>query len=176
MTVWIGCLFPWMVRKSRDVLGRKINSGWSWEPLSHHTWPFLLMLIHWYSEMYCKWFRKRTDGGIYSNLSGRKIMRTLIGMIHSCAGHNKQLCFHIEVRLRSFAAATVRSCFPLPVQFWRLSWGYEDVPVLSHGPVKLGPLFLGSMPPHKPLPEELYHAPLSLVCRQGTQGIIHSIW
>lgn len=105
-----------------------------------------------------------------------RIMRTLIGMIHSCAGHNKQLCFHIEVRLRSFAAATVRSCFPLPVQFWRLSWGYEDVPVLSHGPVKLGPLFLGSMPPHKPLPEELYHAPLSLVCRQGTQGIIHSIW
>lgn len=49
-----------------------------------------------------------------------KIMRTLIGMIHSSAEHNKQLCFHIWVRLGSSAAATVHSCFSLPVRFWRL--------------------------------------------------------
>ena len=56
--VWIGCLFPWMVRKSGDLLGRYLNSAWSWEPFSDHTWSFLQMLIHWYSEMYCKWFER----------------------------------------------------------------------------------------------------------------------
>lgn len=102
-----------------------------------------------------------------------RIMRTLIGMIHSHAEHNKQLCFP---SLSEAAAATVHSCFSLPVRFRRLSRGYEDVPVVpSHGPAKLGPLVLGRMPPHKPLPEELCRAPLSLVCRQGTCGIIHSI-
>lgn len=50
--------------------------------------------------------------------------------------------------------------------------GYEDVPVVpSRGPAMLAPLFLGSMPPHKLLPEELCHALLSLVCRQGGNNL-----
>lgn len=72
LTVWIACLFQWMVRKSGDLLGGNINSACSWEPLSDHTWPFLQMSIHWYLEMYWRQFRERTDGGIYANLPGRK--------------------------------------------------------------------------------------------------------
>lgn len=106
-----------------------------------------------------------------------RIMRTLIGMIHSSVEHNKQLCFYIGARPRSSAPPTVHSIFlSLPGRFSKFCQFYKDVPVvLSHGPAKLGPLFLGSLPPHKPLPEELCHALLTLVCRQGTQGIIHSI-
>lgn len=138
---------------------------------------FLQMLIHWYSDIYYRWFwEKHLWAFIQISQEGR-IMKTLIGVIHSSVKHNTQLCFHIGVRPQSSAAATVHSCFSLPVRFRKLSWGYEDVPVVqSHGTVKLGPLFLGSMPPHKPMPEELCHALLSSVRRQGTQGIIHSIW
>lgn len=103
-------------------------------------------------------------------------MRTLIGMIHYNTEHNKQLRSHYGARLRSSAAVTEHSCFSSPVQVLKVERGYEDVRVVpSHGPAKLGPLFPGSTPPHKPLPDELCHAPLSLVCRRGTRGIIHSI-
>lgn len=101
-------------------------------------------------------------------------MRTLIGVIHSGTEHNNQLCLH-PLRVQLCTAAFFFSLLYL-CDVCRLSRCYEDVSVVpSHGPVKLGPLFLGSTPPYKPLPEELCHAPLSLVCRQGTQGIIHSI-
>lgn len=74
-----------------------------------------------------------------------RIMRTLIGMIHSSAKHNKQLCFQ-----RSETAA-VRSCFSPHLQkVWRLRRDYEDVPVVpSPCPAKLGPLFFGRMPPRQ---------------------------
>lgn len=70
--LWVCLLFPWMVRKSVDFIGRHINTAWSWEPLSDHTWPFLQVLIHWYSAMYQKGFHEDTNGGIYLNLPRRK--------------------------------------------------------------------------------------------------------
>lgn len=101
-------------------------------------------------------------------------MRTLIGTIHPSAVHNKQLCFFH--RSNTAIVCGCAQLFFFTYKFEGLSRSYEDVPVVpSHGPAKLGPLFLGSMPPHKPLPEELCHALLSVVCRWGTQGIIHSI-
>lgn len=136
------------------------------------------ILIHWNMVMYCSASdsEKELMAFIPSCQEGR-IMRTLIGMIHSGSGTMSSCVLTCEWECDPVPAHGVQPWLSYLCRSAGWSHGYEDVPVvLSHGPAKLGPLFPGSMPPHKPLAEELCHAPLRLVCRQGTQGIIHSIW
>ena len=93
-----------------------------------------------------------------------RIPRTLIGVIHSCDRHSKQLCSHT-----GSATAAVRSCLSSPAQVLKVEprlWSCS--PLFGHtGPPSRGLCSLAALHPNKPLPEELCHAPLSLVCRHA---------
>lgn len=99
-----------------------------------------------------------------------RITRTLIGMIHSTAKLNYQLAFHID--------ATATDTFLYLRQDWMSSLSYEDIPVVpSHSSLPIwGLCSLATCHSTNHCPRNSDMLPLSLVCRQEKQGIIHSIW
>lgn len=142
---------PWMVRKSRASSVRNINNEPYRTLLSHHTWPFLQMLM--FGDVL--WVVLLKNQWRHSSEFSRKE-----GSDHEDTNWYDSLHCRAQLPAGFSHRSDSYRCFSLPVLSLNVKpelWRHSSSSVKCV-PAKLGSLFLGSVPPHKPLPKEQCHA------------------